>query len=199
MKKVGMTSLLLVAVNVAMACIVTLVWKRGEERVVEPDNMRVPVLELPDLSAMNSIPMVSVDVIGIREQAVFYSSRTFYVPPTAPVLVPPPDYEFNGTLRLPEGKRTAFVKRRGDSVSRVLHVGDDLDGWHVHGIEADRVALDLDGRTAELTSTRGGSFTPGLIRTTSAVRPAGISGLQSATQSAGTEARFYRPPSPVPK
>jgi len=214
MKRFGVTPLLLILINLVLASAVTFAWKRGEQRVAEPANLIISPLALPDLAALNSIPMASVDVVAIRDQAVFHTSRTFYVPPVAAVQIPQPEYYLSGTLRLPDGKRTAFVKKRGDGVSRTLHVGDDLDGWRVREIIPDHVALDLNGQTAVLTSATAGSVTTGLIRATTSSRPVltglhvlGATGIgaavagspRSTTQAGHSEARLYRPPPQAPK
>jgi hypothetical protein len=194
MKRLRLTTVLLVLLNVALAVCVALLWNRGQQRVTEPARLNIPPLELPDLAALNSVPMPSVEVGTIREQAVFYASRAFYTPPVAAVSVPAPEYDISGTLRLPDGKRIAFVKKKADQSGRTLHIGDDLEGWRV------------SEQSVELR-TAAGAGVSGLIRGQGTARTvqtgnrilggAGTGAPQSTVQ--GREARLYRPPPAVGK
>ncbi len=208
MQRPRVTTVLLALANLALLSCVVLFWRHGQARVMEPATLVVPPLSLPDLAAANSIPMASVDVATIRNQAIFYASRSFYQPPPAPVDVAAPEYEMAGTLRLADGKRIAFVKNKADRSSRTLHLGDDLEGWHVQNIEPDRIVLNHNDQTAELRSstTTGAS---GLIRGSSAhhivqtgirVLGAGGSGAPPVAGSPSSDdARIYKPPRPVGK
>ena len=107
-----------------------------------------------------------------------------------------------GTLRLADGKRIAFVKRKADQTSRTLHLGDDLEGWRVQLIDPDRIVLDRNEQSAELrarSATGGaglirGASTPHTVQ--SGIRVLGAAGsgsiLGGATGSGQT--RLYRPP-----
>ena len=206
MKPPRITTISLALLNVALASGVVLSWKYGQARVMEPATLVVPTLPLPDLAALNSTSMRSVDIATIRNQAAFYASRSFYQPPPAPSEVAAPEYEVAGTLRLSDGKRIAFVKRKADRSSRTLHLGDDLEGWHVRIIEADRIVLEHNEQTAELRSNTVTSVS-GLIRGASAppTAQAGIrvlgagAGASPAAGQGSVEARTYRPPPPVGK
>jgi hypothetical protein len=207
MKRLRITTISLTLLNVTLALGVVLLWRHGQARVMEPATLVVPPLALPDLAALNSIPMPSVDVATIRGQAVFYASRSFYQPPPVPVEVATPDYEMAGTLRLSDGKRIAFVKRKADRISLTLHLGDDLEGWRVHIIESDRIVLDHNEQTTELRSNTVTGIS-GLIRGASApptaqtgIRVLGTarSGAARAAGQASVEARTYQPPARVDK
>jgi len=157
------TTALLTLLNVALALFVVLLWNRGQARVSEPAMLIAPTLPLPDLAALNSVPMPSVNVATIRDQAVFYSNRAFYQPPPVPTEVPAPEYEMAGSLRLANGKRIAFVTSKADRSTRTLHVGDDLEGWHVQGIDPDRIVLDRNEQSTELRGKTATSAS-GLVR-----------------------------------
>jgi hypothetical protein len=208
-KRLRLTTLLLLLLNGVLGVSVVVLWTRGEKRVTEPARLSVPPLALPDMTALSSVPMPSVDIAGIREQAVFYASRAFYRPPAAPTQVPAPEYDISGTLRLADGKRIAFVKRKADQSSRTLHVGDDLEGWHVQLIDADRIVLDRNEQSAELRSGAAGVGTAGLIRGPGApralqtgIRVLGATGpgaLPLPALGAARDARLFRPPPPAGK
>ncbi len=211
MKRLRVTTVLLVLLNVGLSACIALLWNAGQARVAEPQRLNVPPLALPDLTVVDSVPMPSVDVTTIREQAAFYASRAFYRPPAAPVEMPAPQYEMAGTLRLTDGKRIAFVRGKADRASHTLHVGDDLEGWRVQAIEPERVVLQRSEQTAELRSggatnspglIRGGMSAPRTVQTGIHVLGGGVAGSpapQIPTQGGAREARLYRPPPPVGK
>ena len=208
MQRLRITTISLTLLNVALALCVVLLWTHGQARVMEPAALIAPPLPLPDLTAVNSIPMPSVDTVTIRERAVFYASRSFYQPPPTPVEVAVPEYDMAGTLRLSDGKRIAFVKSKADRSSRTLHLGDDLEGWRVQTIEPDRIVLDRNEQTTELHSNTVTAVS-GLIRGVGAPRTAqtgirvlGVTGPgapRSAGQAVSVQARTYRPPPSVGK
>lgn len=171
MRSIRVATILLVMANVGLALLVVLLWKRGQARVSEPAVVSAQPGSLPDLAVLNSVPTRSVDVTTIRDQSVFYATRAFYRPPATPVEVPPPEYEMAGSLRLANGKRIAFAKRKADQSSRTLHVDDDLEGWRVTLIEPDRIVLTQNEQSAELYArARSGAASSGLIRGANAPR-----------------------------
>jgi hypothetical protein len=201
--RIRRTTIFLSALNLALGMLVFWIWKTGQQRVQEPTKLAVNPLSLPDLGAVNSTPMHSVDVATIRDQAVFYIARAFYQPPPASTEVPAPIYDLAGTMRLSDGKRLAFVKRRSDRVSRTVHVGDDLDGWKVRLVEPERVLLEQGERVAELTDAKP-AYGTGLIRQPASPRIAqtglrilGGTGPQAArmiTSQTVRESRTFHPP-----
>jgi hypothetical protein len=206
MRRIRVTTILLAMANVALALLVVLLWNRGQARVTEPAQLGVQPLSLPDLAALNSIPMPGVDGTTIREQSVFYPTRAFYRPPAAPVEVSPPEYEMAGTLRLANGIRIAFVKRKADQSSRTLHLGDDLEGWRVQVIDPDRIVVARNEQSAELRAHFGVGGS-GLIRGASAPRTfqSGIrvlgavgSGSMQLGDATSHQLRVFHPPPPPP-
>jgi hypothetical protein len=182
--------LFLILLNVALCTVCVLTWKRGEIRIHEPETQAISNLPLPDLGALNSTPMPAVNVGLLTDQALFYSSRSFYKPAAPSVEIPPPAFELAGIMRLADGRRLAFVKGIADHTSRSVHTGDDLDGWKVQAVETDRVVLNHDEQISQLAGPQNG-HSSGLIRGPSAPRVA-LTGIQVLSGSA-TEPRLERP------
>ncbi len=199
-------TILLAVLNIGLIALLVVAWRAGQERVHQPEHLTAHSLALPDLTVLNPGALPTVDVAAIRDQAVFHNHRSFYQPPPPSQVIPPPDFEFAGTMGLPQGKRVAFVKKKTDQSSRTLHVGDELDGWQVHSIDALRVVLVRDDQRYELKSpTAAGAV--GLIHedtgphvAQSAPRVLGATGpngsLSSSARHPSSEARIYRPPPP---
>jgi hypothetical protein len=198
-----LTTLLLLVLNGGLAALVAFLWDSGQARVREPEHLVVKPLTLPDLADLSSTPLRGVDIAAIRDRAVFHVRRSFYQPPPPSLEIPPPQYELAGTLGLRDGKRVAFVKRKSDQGSLTLHVGEDLDGWHVQDIQPTRVIVVRDSQQSELSQPNAG-HDPGIIRGVSTPRiaqsgPRVLSGTgpgipRMAGTSVSTEARTYRPP-----
>jgi hypothetical protein len=143
-----------------------------------------------------------VDVAKIRDNALFYSRRSFYEPPPPSQSIPSPEYDFAGSMDLPQGKRVAFVKAKSDHASRMLHLGDDLDGWRVDSIEATKVVLVRDDHRTELTSTAApmAGLIHGVSSPSAAQTGPHVLGSQAMSFALPprqqTTARTYRPPPP---
>jgi hypothetical protein len=157
---------------------------------------------MPDLKVLEIPSAHALDVASIRDNAVFHNTRSFYQAPAPSQAMPTPDYEFAGSMGLPQGKRVAFVRKKADQSNRSLHVGDDLDGWRVQSIEASRVLLVRDDQRFELKAETG-LPSAGLVTGTSAPRVAhsgplilGAPGSNSAATARpmAVEARTYHPP-----
>jgi hypothetical protein len=154
----GLLVLLGASLSVGLVCI----WHRGERRIKEPETLAHHSLTLPDLSPLQATPSVSVDLLAIRDNAVFYTHRSFYQPPHPGQSVPVPEYEFAGSMALPQGKKVAFVRRKSDKSNKTVHVGDDLDGWRVELIDPNRVVLARDAQQVEIKAATSQSE-PGLM------------------------------------
>jgi len=190
-RNIRLVTFCLIVVNGVLAFLVSVAWRSGQARVQEPERLTVASLAMPDLAVMNSIHMPSVDVATLRDQALFHASRSFYQPPPKSAEIPAPNYDLAGTMRLMNGTRLAFVRNRSDQTSRTMHVGDDLDGWRVRAVEADRIVIDHNGQNAELTNAKSSSSL-GLIRgpATPRIAQTGIRVLGSAgSPTSGTAAR----------
>jgi hypothetical protein len=195
------TSLLLGLVNLGLAMSAVMIWRVGETRIHEPEHLAAHEVSLPDLTVLTPTAATSVDIAKIRDNAVFYSRRSFYEPPPPSQSIPSPDYDFTGSMDLPQGKRVAFVKAKFDHASRMLHLGDDLEGWRVEGIEPNKVVLVRDDHRTELTSSAPPPMV-GLIHGTPVAHVAQtaphVLGAQATTYPLPpqqlTTARTYRPP-----
>jgi hypothetical protein len=194
---------LLILVNMSLIALVGFVWKTGQQRVHEPENVAVHYQAVPDVAILEAAtPPPSLDGATIRDQAVFHSRRSFYHPSPSTDAVPAPDYDLAGTMELPQGKRIAFVKRKSDKSSRTVHVGDDLEGWQVQLIEANRVVVVRADQQIEL-HTAGVGASPGLVRgnagphvAQTGIRVLGAQGPATAIDSRPTvtQVRTYQPP-----
>jgi hypothetical protein len=193
----------LLIINGGLLVLAVALYRYGQHRVHEPDHLPLHAVAMPDLSAVASAPTPGVDVTAIREEALFYSRRTFYHPPAPSQVVPALEYELAGTMTLPKGMRVAFVKKKSDQTNRTLHEGNDFEGWRVESIDSGHLVLARGDQRSELKSVSP-QATPGLLRGT--VRPQVVqTGLRTLGSSSAftvplpqtsTTARTYRPPPP---
>jgi hypothetical protein len=202
--KTKFATALLVLLNVTLVALTLFVWSTGQDRIHQPDQIAARRLELPDLGALDVRPSPAVDLTAMREDAVFHSRRSFFHPPLPSQVIPAPEYDFAGTMSLPQGKRIAFVKKKSDRTNRTVHVGDDLDGWRVETIESTRVVVFREDQHYELKSNTAAPAL-GLVRGDAGQRivESGIRVLGSRKaetfplpHEAVTSVRTYRPPPP---
>ncbi len=194
--------LFLIAINAGLTIGAVQIWRDGETRVHAVEHLAAHDMSLPDLTVLTPVRVSTVDIATIRDKAMFYSRRSFYEPPPPSQSIPSPEYDFAGSMDLSQGKRIAFVKTKSDHTSRMLHLGDDLDGWRVDAIEPTRVVLARDDHRTELASAA--SSIVGLVHgpAIAPVAPAGPHVLGSQATSYPlparplTAARTYRPPPP---
>jgi hypothetical protein len=97
----------------------------------------------------------------------------------------------------------AFVQKKSDKSNRTVHVGDDLDGWRVESIDAQRVVIVRDTQKMELKSANespGSGLVHGTV--TPYVAQSGLRTIGGATapvhppQAVTHAARTYQPPPP---
>jgi len=200
----------LAILNLGLSLLFLRIWTHGQARVRAPERMEVTPLALPDLGPLDSSPMRSVEVAAIRDQSLFYATRSFYQPPAKPQDLPAPNYELAGTMRLPGGKRVAFVRSKVDQSSRAVHVGDSLEGWIIATIEPERVALTQLEQTLELASAKP-LRAPGLVRSSPPVRTgqtgirklggddSAVHALNAVANATGSAPRVFVPPIPIGK
>jgi len=192
----------LLAVNMLLLLAGIGAWRNGERHVHEPSALTSQPPAPIDLTPLDSLSVPGVDVTILREQALFHASRAFYHPADKSADVPPPEYDFSGTLRLSNGARLAFVKKPASQSSRTLHVGDDLDGWRVRSIEADHLVLDHDGQSAELAAPRKNSSlglvhitpTPHLVTNGPRVLSGSTPSTGPGASTGARRSRMYTPP-----
>jgi hypothetical protein len=139
--KIRLTTVLLSILSAGLILLLIVIAHWGQERVHQPEHLADRRLAQPDLSVLNPIAAANIDLTAIRDNAVFYTHRAFFQPPTPGQSVPVPEYDFAGSIGLPQGKSLAFVKKKSDKSNRTVHVGDDLDGWRVESIDAQRVVI----------------------------------------------------------
>jgi hypothetical protein len=150
--KFRLETVLLSILSGGLLALLVLTWHWGQKRVHEPERLAVRNLASLDLSVLTSAPQSNIDVAAIRDNAVFHTQRTFYQPPPPSQTIAAPEYDFAGSMSLPQGKRVAYVKKKSDRSSRTVHVGDDLDGWQVELIDVSRVVVVRDSQRMEIKS-----------------------------------------------
>ncbi|MEJ1962979.1 MAG: hypothetical protein WDO56_16080 [Gammaproteobacteria bacterium] len=98
-------------------------------------------------------PALEAQLEPVRDRALFYASRAFYVappPPSAPAVPPRPNYLLAGTFAIPHKHTVALLKpSAGTSVVKVK-AGDDLEGWRIEIVEAARVVLSYHDERFEI-------------------------------------------------
>lgn len=201
MTKIPLKLVALTLLNCAFLGLAAVVWRNGQDNIRQSERTPAHKLAMPDLAALNVKPTAN-DLGAIREDAVFYSRRSFYRAPSIQQAVSMPEYEFAGTMSLPQGKRVAFLKKIADQTTRTVHVGDDFDGWHVVAMDAVRVVVVREDQRYELKANAPSPIF-GFIHGDPASRPveAGtrVLGAEMATtvplpQSQVATVRRYRPP-----
>jgi hypothetical protein len=193
LRNLRLSTLCLALLNATLLALTISIFRTGQQRVHEPDNVPVHSLAFPDLAVMNAPSAAGIDMTAMREEAVFYSRRTFYHPPAQSQAVSTPDYDLAGVMSLPKGKWLAFVKRRSDQSNRTLHEGDDLEGWRIESIGSGRILIAHGEQRSELKSaTPQAPQGQGLVRAAVTAR-----GVQSGPRTLGSSgASTYPLPPP---
>jgi hypothetical protein len=203
LKPLRLTTVLLSILSSGLIMLLIVITRWGQERVHRPEHLVDRHLAEPDLSVLSPHAAPNIDLAAVRDNAVFYTHRTFLQPPAPGQIVPVPDYDFAGSIGLLQGKRLAFVQKKSDKSSRTVHVGDDLDGWRVEIIEAARVVIERDNQKVELKSANASSGS-GLVHgtVTPYVVQSGLRTIGGGTvaarppQAVIRAARTYQPPPP---
>jgi hypothetical protein len=202
-RKIRITALLLSLLSGSLLMLLVVVFRWSEVRVHAPEHLAARHLAEPDLALLNAAAPPNIDVVAIRDNAVFYTHRAFFQPPPAEQNVPVPEYVFAGSIGLPQGRRLAFVQKKSDKSNRTVHVGDDLDGWRVDSIDAQGVVIVRDSQKMELKSANespGSGLVHGVV--TPYVAQSGMRTIGGGTTAAPQPravthaARTYQPPPP---
>jgi hypothetical protein len=132
---------------------------------------------------------------NLRHQPLTYATRQPYVAPAPAISLapPPPGYRLTGTLITPRRPASAtLVPAAGDAAARRVKPGDDLDGWKVQAVEANRVILTYGEQSIEIAKTRDGGSNAGISRAAVGSRGAPASGgmLAAAGTGVATEGRL---------
>jgi hypothetical protein len=203
-RKLGLTTLMLCLLNIGLLILLVIAVRWGEGRVHAPEHLTARHLAESDLTLLDAVASPTIDVAAIRDNAVFYAHRTFFQPPPPGQSIPVPEYDFAGSIGLPQGKRVAFVKKKSDKSNRTVHVGDDLDGWRVDSIDAQQVVIVKDTQKIELKSASAfpgsglvhGTATPYVAQSEMRTIGGGSTPAPHPAQAATREARTYQPPPP---
>ena len=145
-------------------------------------------------------PALEAQLEPLRDRALFYASRAFYVappPPAAPAAPPRPNYMLAGTFVIPHKPTVALLKQgTGTNVVKVK-AGDDLEGWHIENVEAARVLLRYQDERFEIARaaresgshlTRAPLKRPGAATAPASVAAAAPAGAVSPTADAAVPA-----------
>jgi hypothetical protein len=99
-------------------------------------------------------PPLETHFESVRDHALFYASRAFYVappPPAAPTAPPRPDYLLAGTFVIPHKQTIAWLKQKTGGRVIKVQAGDELERWHVERIELARVVLSYEDERFEIS------------------------------------------------
>jgi type II secretory pathway component PulC len=210
LKKLRLSTLTGALVLLDAVIAIAIVW-----RIVQ-GTQTAQLVATPPESIRHDLPLIALtpdssDLNPIRDQALFYASRQFYVPPApsaASAARPNPGYRLAGVFVMPQ-KPAVAVLTNASGVSRKVTRGDDLEGWRVQSVESGRVVLESAGQTIEITNgtakTSLPSLNTALIGHATAVEPTGgtvqlgraaPANRQAATvvSTVSNAARLYRPP-----
>lgn len=90
----------------------------------------------------------------IKDRALFYASRKFFVETAPPVTAQllPPAYVLEGTLIIPGRPAAAFLKHQADGAPRTVHPGEALEGWKVGDVGPGSVILADGPHRIEITT-----------------------------------------------
>jgi hypothetical protein len=169
---------LTIVLALASTGIVLLIAHRAIQGTQAERLLATPPRHYDAISLNLDVPHSAVSLEPIRDHALFYASRAFYVPPppsAEPATPPKPDYLLAGTFIIPRKPTVALLNSRGTGAVRKVVPGDDLDGWHVQGVEIQRVVLDYKGQQIEIVRdvhAKSGGLTVAPIVRTSAPKAA---------------------------
>lgn len=126
----------------------------------EPPAAQAEEAAAPADETLNPLAALAKETLeGFREAPLFTPSRKRPKPPPAPVFEaarpapppeppapePAPELKLSGVAMGPEGA-VAIVQEQGATRVERLRLGDQIGGWLVTGIDADRLKLTLDDR-----------------------------------------------------
>jgi hypothetical protein len=110
----------------------------------------------------------SIELSSVQSAALFYESRSFYIPPAIPEVKLPPDYRLAGTWMPPNKPATAVLINNPSGTRIKAQQGSDIEGWTVESITAQIVMLRYGEQHIEIRTGR----------------PATASGMQAVSSSA---------------
>jgi hypothetical protein len=185
--KIAASRIILGLLNVALVCGLAAQVFHGTQvdslKHTPPRTLRTPHVELdaPAAASPNAI----------QAQAIFYQTRTYYLPPPIQAVQSAPNYRLVGTMTIPQQGSIATLMSNETSARTKLRQGDQLDGWTVASISPTRVTLELDGRTAQIDSH---STAPAMLTENAATeRPEGGSQTSRPVTVLGNSSKPFKP------
>lgn len=147
-----LATILLVLVNVGMACAIG--WRVYSGSQVVELTSAAGVAEPFEPVAATQPPVTRLD--ELTELAVFHKSRSFYVaPPPQLTIQPPPDYRLAGAVIFPGQPASAVLIHAQTGARTRVKPGDEVDGWKVTAVKPTAVTLQFQDRTTEITRSAG--------------------------------------------
>ena len=144
-------TLLFAIVNAAIAStIAARLWQGSQAHSILETAARPIAMPEP----LRDLAPSAIDPTVIQSAALFYESRSFYVPPAAPVLQTRPDYRLSATLTIPGQPPFAMLVQNQSGAKIKVRVGDDLEGWTVDAIQARAVLLRHEQQQLEIRSSQ---------------------------------------------
>ncbi|MEP7246142.1 MAG: hypothetical protein ABI885_21015 [Gammaproteobacteria bacterium] len=146
-----LTGLLMVVCFGIMLTLMKCIWQRTQTDAL----LRTPARAYTLPSVTLELPQKGSGLEPIRDNALFYASRSFFVAPppgAAPVTPPKPDYLLAGTLIIPRKPTVALLQQRAGGAVRKVRPGDDLEGWTVRSVENRTVVLMFGEEHMEIVS-----------------------------------------------
>jgi type II secretory pathway component PulC len=192
---------------VALGAIVIRAWKGDQTASILATPLRPFHAETPSAASVRSV----ADLSSIRDQALFYTNRQFYVAPepiVAAAVPPRPSYRLAGVFGATQKGMSALLLDASGG-SRKVRAGDVLDGWNVKTVATRRVVLEYASETVEITTDRSpgtavGMTAPPIVRTAQVDNVSRVHMLGNGTvptsgnrvpgNAVRDEPRVYRPP-----
>jgi type II secretory pathway component PulC len=154
---IGPQGALLALLNAALAVTLTARLWRGTDI---HSLLATPKSPITGESIRIPIPADPANLDAIQQDALFYTTRRYYVMSAATVQIPRPDYRVSGTV-MRAGGAVAFVVPNGSGATRRISIGDDLNGWTVRAIDSTRVVLRNGEAECEIGRSAGATLPAG--------------------------------------
>jgi hypothetical protein len=158
---------------------VTRLWQGSETQLI----LATAALQIATPNDLQDPIHTAIDLTAVQSAALFYESRSFYIPPVAPrIQAPPPDYKLSGTLVIPKQPTIAMLIQNRSGARIKVRAGEDLEGWTVESIQAQGVMLRHEDQQYEIRSAArapaAGMQPMPLSGTTLQGRPRGGAGIK---------------------
>ncbi len=183
LSRISLSTGVLGVIAVVLAALVVLRLVHG----TEAGELLATPPKAPNLPQMKlDAPTLEAHFEPVRDHALFYASRAFYVappPPAAPTAPPHPNYVLAGTFAIPHKHTVALLKQGANNTVLKVKAGDDLEGWHIESVESARVLLRYQDERFEIA---GSTREPGSHLTRAPLTRSTPAGVAKATSALAT-------------